>query len=88
MADKAKPITAVAVKAAFARGVPCRFTVGDGLHLWVRGGGKAQWVLRYRTSDGRRRDMGLGAYPKVSLGEARAAAADARTTSSDPLMLC
>src|SRR3712207_5573173 len=74
MAERARPVTATEVRAAAARGAPCRFTVGDGLHLWVKGPGKAQWVLRYRAPEGKRRDMGLGAYPKVSLSDARAAA--------------
>jgi hypothetical protein len=59
------------VKAVFARGAPCRFTAGEGLHLWVKGPGKAQWVLRYRALDGKRRDMGLGGLSLVSLAEAR-----------------
>jgi integrase len=85
MADRARPVTATEVRAVAARGAPCRFTVGDGLHLWVKEPGKAQWVLRYRAPDGRRRDMGLGAFPKVSLSDARAAARAARTGAKDPL---
>ena len=85
MADRARPVTATEVRAVVARGAPRRFTVGDGLHLWVKGPGKAQWVLRYRAPDGKRRDMGLGAFPKVSLSDARAAARAARTGTKDPL---
>jgi integrase len=77
--------TATEVRAVFVRGARCRFSVGDGLHLWVRGPGKAQWVLRYRAPDGRRRDMGLGAFPKVPLAEARARAQAARQAGRDPL---
>lgn len=40
-----------------------------------------KWVLRI-TVGGKRREMGLGAYPAVSLAEARAKAADARKTVS------
>ena len=47
MADRARPVTANEAKAVVSRGAPCRFTVGNGLHLWVKGPGKAQWVLRY-----------------------------------------
>ncbi|MBD0275599.1 MAG: tyrosine-type recombinase/integrase [Acetobacteraceae bacterium] len=85
MAGGARPVTATEVKAVFARGAACRLTVGNGLHLWVKGPGKAQWVLRYRAPGGKRRDMGLGAYPKVSLADARAAAAAARSGTKDPL---
>jgi len=60
---------------------------GDGLYLVVVESGRRKWVLRFQIS-GTRRDMGLGAYPAVSLAEARAAAADARkliAQNVDPL---
>lgn len=57
---------------------PGRHTDGDGLHLHVRAFGDAGWVLRYRLH-GRQRDLTLGGYPEVSLRDARAAAAEART---------
>lgn len=43
---------------------------GGGLWLFKRPDGGAQWVLRV-TVHGRRREMGLGAYPTVSLKEVR-----------------
>jgi integrase len=43
---------------------------GGGLWLVKRADGGAQWVLRV-TVHGRRREMGLGAYPDVSLKEVR-----------------
>ncbi|MGJ8625276.1 MAG: tyrosine-type recombinase/integrase [Yoonia sp.] len=46
---------------------------GGGLWLVKRPDGGAQWVLRV-TPHGRRREMGLGAFPDVSLKEARAMA--------------
>ncbi len=46
---------------------------GGGLWLVKRPDGGAQWVLRV-TPHGRRREMGLGAYPDVSLKEARVSA--------------
>jgi integrase len=46
---------------------------GGGLWLVKRPDGGAQWVQRV-TPHGRRREMGLGAYPDVSLKEAREAA--------------
>jgi integrase len=46
---------------------------GGGLWLVKRPDGGAQWVQRV-TPHGRRREMGLGAYPDVSLREAREAA--------------
>jgi integrase len=50
---------------------------GDGLHLIVTATGRRNWLLRYQAG-GRRRDMGLGTYPAVSLADARDAAASAR----------
>jgi integrase len=51
----------------------------DGAGLWLhkRDDGGAQWVLRV-TAHGRRREMGLGAFPAVSLKAAREAAEAAR----------
>jgi len=50
---------------------------GDGLRLVVRASGSKSWLLRYQIA-GRRRDMGLGSYPEVSLKEARLTAAGHR----------
>ena len=46
---------------------------GDGLWFRVRPNGSRAWFIRYHspTSD-KRRDMGLGAYPAISLKQARA----------------
>lgn len=64
-----------------ARGITslARGKHADGAGLWLvkdedRHG---KWVLRV-TVHGRRREMGLGAYPSVSLGEARRSADEAR----------
>jgi integrase len=46
---------------------------GGGLWFVKRKDGGAQWVLRI-TAHGKRREMGLGAYPAVSLRDAREAA--------------
>jgi integrase len=46
---------------------------GGGLYLAVAPSGSKKWVFRYK-----RRDMGLGGYPAVSLAEARQKAAEAR----------
>lgn len=43
---------------------------GNGLFLFVKATGGKSWVLRYQMN-GRRRDLGLGAYPALSLAEAR-----------------
>lgn len=68
MPTKAKVLSALAVKNIKNDG---RYAVGgiDGLHLRVVGASRA-WVLRV-VVQGRRRDIGLGSYPILSLAEAR-----------------
>ena len=51
---------------------PGRYSDGGGLHLYVNKAGGKSWVLRI-TIDGRRRDIGLGGFPSVSLARARRA---------------
>ena len=59
------------LSAAFVRnvGAPGVYADGNGLTLRVDGSGK-RWVQRV-TINGKRRNMGLGGYPPVSLGRAR-----------------
>ena len=57
---------------------PGRYSDGGGLHLFISKAGRKSWVLRI-TADGRRRDIGLGGYPSVSLARAREKAAEYRT---------
>ena len=52
---------------------PGRHGDGAGLYLNVTASGSKSWVQRI-VIDGRRRDIGLGGYPAVSLGEARSLA--------------
>ena len=48
-----------------------------GLHLYVKPTGARSWVLRVKVGD-RRRDLGLGPYPEISLSMARVKAAEAK----------
>ena len=43
---------------------------GNGLYLQVAANGTKSWIYRYQL-DGRRRSMGLGGYPSISLATAR-----------------
>ena len=66
---------------------PGRYADGGGLHLYISKAGRKSWVQRV-TIDRRRRDIGLGAFPSVSLAQAREKAADNRTAVAegrDPL---
>ncbi len=55
---------------------------GRGLFLFVKPTGARSWVLRYQL-DGRRRDLGLGAYPEVTLAKSRERALGARRLLAD-----
>lgn len=62
---------------------------GDGLYLIVQPNGRRSWIFRYQLNK-RRRDMGLGSYPLVSLKEARLARNAARAAIAqgiDPIDL-
>ncbi|MDI3335094.1 integrase arm-type DNA-binding domain-containing protein [Defluviimonas aestuarii] len=70
-----------------AAAAPGKYADGGGLWFHKRNDGGAQWFLRV-TIHGRRREMGLGAYPSVSLAEARRQADDARAkvrSNVDPI---
>ncbi|TXC69609.1 DUF4102 domain-containing protein [Sphingomonas ginsenosidivorax] len=54
-----------------------RHSDGNGLLLVVKDSGAKSWLLRAQAN-GKRRDIGLGTYPAVSLADAREAAAQAR----------
>ncbi|EPJ8753489.1 MULTISPECIES: Arm DNA-binding domain-containing protein [Pseudomonas] len=49
-----------------------KYDDGDGLRLVIRKSGKA-WVLRYQLA-GKRKEIGLGPYPRYGLKEARSRA--------------
>ncbi|MGA7982449.1 MAG: Arm DNA-binding domain-containing protein, partial [Chromatiaceae bacterium] len=66
-------LTALKVKTATTG----KYEDGDGLRLVVTPTGAKKWVLRV-TTHGKRREMGLGAYPTVSLKTARDKATKAR----------
>ena len=70
-----------------ARKIPGRYSDGGGLHQFIS---KVRWkscVVRV-TNDGRRRDIGQGGYPAVSLAQAREKAGSHRAAVAegrDPL---
>ena len=66
MARSLNKLSASAVKSA----IPGKYSDGGGLWFYKRQDGGAQWFLRVHVH-GRRREMGLGSYPAVSLKEAR-----------------
>ena len=70
-----------------ALSVPGRYSDGTTLFLRIAPGGSKQWIQRIAVN-GRRRDIGLGGWPVVSLAEARQKAMDNRklvANGGDPL---
>ena len=65
-----------AIEVTKAKG-PAVLHDGGGLYLRVSATGSKSWVFRFQI-DGKRRDMGLGPYPDISLAEARGKAAEHR----------
>ena len=59
-----------------------RYADGGGLYLLVKHTGAKSWVLRI-TAQGRRQDIGLGAFQIVSLAEAREQAAALRKLAKE-----
>ena len=64
--------------AALKASKPGKYSDGGGLWFHKRADGGAQWFLRVHVH-GRRREMGLGAFPAVTLKEARGNAANCRS---------
>lgn len=76
MPKKAAELTAIEVKNLSAKGL--HFVGGvAGLALQVLPTGGRTWVLRVKVG-AKRRDMGLGGFPDVTLAQAREAAREAR----------
>lgn len=61
---------------------PGTYEDGDGLRLVVKPTGRKSWLLRFQLA-GRRREMGLGSFPEVSLKKARQDASAKRSQLSD-----
>ena len=77
-------LTALSIKAICE---PGRHGDGDGLYLHVAPTGTKSWVQRIVINE-KRRDIGLGSYPTISLAQARSLAAANRSAVSegrDPL---
>jgi len=67
-------LSAMAVAKASKRGM---IADGGGLYLRITASGSKNWIFRFNR-DGRLRDMGLGAYPAISLAQARKLATECR----------
>ena len=86
MPKKAKELSALEVNRLTAPGLHCVGGVA-GLALQVRDTGARSWILR-ATVGTRRRDIGLGGFPDVTLAGAKDAAREARVkikSGTDPV---
>jgi integrase len=70
-----------AIEVAKAKG-PAVLHDGGGLYLRVSATGAKSWVFRFQL-DGKRRDMGLGPFPDISLADARGRASAHRRQRHD-----
>src|SRR5690606_41594944 len=50
--------------------IPGKSNDGNGLYLQISKAGSSSWIFRYKY-EGKRREMGLGGYPIITLAEAR-----------------
>ncbi len=76
-----KLLTDAKIRAAKPRGAERLLTDGDGLYLRIRPAGK-DWLFIFSLA-GKRRKMGLGPYPDVTLERARDKAQEARSKVAD-----
>lgn len=65
------PLTDTQIKALRPARCPAKHSDGGGLHLLISTAGGKLWRLSYRH-DGKQKTLALGAYPVVSLSDARA----------------
>lgn len=87
MPRKSKPLSALEVGRLTSKGFYAVGTV-PGLHMLVSEAGGRSWILRILVG-GKRRDIGLGGYPAVTLADAHRLAREARESvrnGNDPVL--
>lgn len=72
------PLSDTDCRHAKKRERPYKLTDGEGLYLFVQPGGSKLWRLAYRY-EGKQKTLAFGAYPYVSLADARGKRTDAKT---------
>ncbi|KFK94272.1 MULTISPECIES: integrase domain-containing protein [unclassified Serratia (in: enterobacteria)] len=79
MPVKTKPLTNTEIRSAKATSKDLSLYDGDGLILYVKLSGSKVWRFRYyKPITGKRQTMTIGAYPEISLADARQHREDAR----------
>ncbi|WP_368648783.1 integrase arm-type DNA-binding domain-containing protein [Castellaniella ginsengisoli] len=72
----AKQLTDLAVRKARPRDAAYMLASGGGLHLVVLPSGTKQWLVRFRTPEGKRGNRVIGVYPDMGVADAHKAAED------------
>ncbi|QBF81958.1 DUF4102 domain-containing protein [Shewanella maritima] len=79
MAKIVKPLTNTEIAQAKPRAKEYNLTDGDGLILRVKPNGSKLWLFNYyHPYTKKRKNLGLGTYPEISLAQARQSRLDAR----------
>lgn len=78
MPKLATPLTDIQIKNAKPKDKPYTLADGDGMYLEVMPTGSKIWRMAYRQANGKNNRLTFGAYPEVSLLDARAKRMDAR----------
>jgi integrase len=87
MPKQVQPLTQLQVRNAKAKDKPYKLADGGGLYLEVMPSGGKLWRMKFRQSDGKENRLSFGAFPEVSLMDARAKRDEARqllATGTDP----
>lgn len=71
MAKKTNLLNDLQLRRLIAAGQALAKSDGDGLTFTLSAAGTASWVLRFRLSGGRRKEVTIGNYPDISLSAAR-----------------
>lgn len=82
MTKRAQATTEAAIKHAKPEAKPYKMTGGQGMYLLVSPNGSKLWRLKYRY-DGKEKTLSFGAYPDVSLSQARLKREQARQQIAD-----
>lgn len=82
MARRTQAATDAAIRSAKPEAKPYKMAAGQGMYLLVNTNGSKLWRLKYRYA-GKEKTLSFGAYPDVSLGQARLKREQARQQISD-----
>lgn len=79
MARIVKPLTATQVQNAKPKGKPYKLFDGGGLFLHVTPSGGKHWKMKFKQANGKESLLSFGAFPEISLEQARRKRDEART---------